>query len=62
MIGNKMDDTLLVYIQWANLDAFWSQCPGTIDGLQSLFTQQIRVGEIFEFEMFPPPGPFGQDY
>lgn len=60
--GNKTDDILLTYIRRANLDAFWSRRPGTIEALVYLFKRQIQVGEQFGFEMFPPRGPFPRDY
>lgn len=53
--GNKADDALLVCAWQANLDAFWSRWPGAADGVRSLLAQQARLGEVFEFEMFPPP-------
>ena len=55
--GNKTDEILQLYIRRANLDAFWSRRPGTIDTNLSLFRRQVLVGEHFGFEMFPPKGP-----
>jgi len=60
--SSHTDQRLLVYIRCANLDAFWSQQPGTINGLRQLFVQQVKVGESFGFEMFQPLGPFPQGY
>jgi hypothetical protein len=56
------DTMMLAYIRRANLDAFWARRPGTISGLRMLFREQVGVGETFGFAMFPPMGPFGQDY
>ena len=59
----KRDDvTLMTYIRRANLDAFWSRRPSTVKGLNSIFSEQVRVGERFGFQMFEPRGPFSRKY
>lgn len=60
--GDKTDDSLMNYIRRANLDAFWSRRPGTINGLNTLMVEQIEAGERFGFDMFPPPGPMPTTY
>ena len=60
--GNSQDKLLQTYIRRANLDAFWSRRPGTVEGLTRLFFRQIGFGEDFGFEMFGSPGPFPHDY
>ena len=59
---NITDSTLLVYLRRANLDAFWSRRPGTIEGLRTLFFRQAKVGVTFGFDMFDSPGPFPSNY
>jgi hypothetical protein len=51
-----------MYIRRANLDAFWSRRPGTVNGLVRLFLEQVEVGETFGFDMFEPPGFFSEKY
>jgi hypothetical protein len=56
------DAVLMTYIRRANLDAFWSRRPSTVRGLNSLFVEQVAVGDRFGFQMFEPIGPFGRTY
>jgi hypothetical protein len=56
------DIDLLAHIRRANLDAFWSRRPGTVQGLVRLFVEQVEVGERFGFDMFEPPGHFSVGY
>jgi hypothetical protein len=60
--GRREDVHLLAYIRRANLDAFWSRRPSTINALRRLFIEQVEVGEFFGFEMFEPLGPFETGY
>jgi hypothetical protein len=59
---SHQDQILLSYIRRANLDAFWSRRPGTVNGLLHLFLEQVEVGEMFGFDMFDPPGFFSERY
>jgi hypothetical protein len=59
---SHQDQILLSYIRRANLDAFWSRRPGTVNGLLRLFVEQVEVGEAFGFDMFDPPGFFSEKY
>jgi hypothetical protein len=53
-----IDNLLLTYhIRRANLDAFWSQCQGMVEGMRRLFFTQAEVGDFFGFEMFDQIGP-----
>jgi hypothetical protein len=56
------DSNLLSYIRRANLDAFWSRRPSTVNALRRLFVEQVEAGEYFGFQMFPPLGPFEPGY
>jgi hypothetical protein len=56
------DKDLLAHIRRANLDAFWSRRPGTVQGLVRLFVEQVEIGERFGFDMFEPPGHFSIGY
>ena len=49
---SRTDSLLLVYLRRANLDAFWSRRPGTVEGMWRLFFAQAEVGNLFGFEMF----------
>jgi hypothetical protein len=60
--GRLTDAHLLTYIRWANLDAFWSRRPSTVNALRRLFIEQVEVGEFFGFQMFEPLGPFEPGY
>jgi hypothetical protein len=60
---SRRDDALLLtYIRRANLDAFWSRRPSTVNALRRLFVEQMEVGEFVGFEMFEPLGPFETGY
>jgi hypothetical protein len=59
---SRTDSLLLTYIRRANLDAFWSRRPGTVEGMRRLFFSQAEVGDFFGFEMFDRIGPFPHDY
>jgi hypothetical protein len=59
---DKTDDILLTYLHQANLDAFWSRQPGTINGMHRMFTQQVLFCQTFGFEMFEALGPFSRSY
>ena len=59
---SRIDSLLEVYIRRANLDAFWSRRPGTVEGMRRLFFTQAEVGDFFGFEMFDRIGPFPHDY
>ena len=55
---SRIDSLLKIYIRRANLDAFWSTRPGTVEGMWRLFFTQAEVGNFFGFEMFDRIGPF----
>jgi hypothetical protein len=59
---SRVDSLLQVFIRRANLDAFWSRRPGTVEGMRRLFFAQAEVGDFFGFEMFDRIGPFPHDY
>jgi hypothetical protein len=59
---SRIDSLLQIYLRRANLDAFWSRRPGTVEGMRRLFFAQAEVGDLFGFEMFDRIGPFPHDY
>jgi len=61
-MDNQTDKILMIYLRRANLDAFWSRATSTVDGLRRLFEQQVLIGEMFGFERFGAPGPYGRSY
>ena len=52
------DRLLLTLIRRANLDAFWSRRPSTVQQTLRYFGEQVRIGDDLGFEMFTSPGPF----
>jgi len=59
---SRVDSLLQIFIRRANLDAFWSRRPGTVEGMRRLFFTQAEVGDFFGFEMFDRIGPFSHNY
>ena len=61
--GEIIDQALVSLIRRANLDAFWSRTPGTLQGHRGEVRKQLRYGQTFGLDMFPPlgPRPLGDD-
>jgi hypothetical protein len=45
-LKSRINNLLLTYIRRANLDSFWSQRPGTVQGMRRLFFAQAEVGDL----------------
>jgi hypothetical protein len=59
----KNHQILLDFIRRSNLDAFWSLYPGTVTELTIMFDEEVALGRVYDFQMFPTPvGPFPPNY
>jgi hypothetical protein len=46
-----------------DMDAFWLRSPGTVTELTRMFREEVALGRVYDFQMFPKPmGPFPPDY
>jgi hypothetical protein len=62
-IDDKNHQILLDFIRSSNMDAFWSRSPGTVTELTIMFYEEVSLGCVYDFQMFPKPmGPFPPDY
>jgi len=60
--SSHTDKLLLKFLRQANLDAFWSQRPGTVANYLRIVRQQLEVGSVFGIKMFDRPGPYPVTY
>jgi hypothetical protein len=62
-VSSRTDDKnhqiLLDFIRRSNLDAFWSRSPVNVTELTIMFHEEVALGHVYDFKMFPKPmGPF----
>jgi hypothetical protein len=66
-VSSRTDDKnhqiLLDFIRRSYLVAFWSRSTGTVTELTRMFHEEVALGRVYYFQMFPKPmGPFPPDY
>jgi hypothetical protein len=66
-VSSRTDDKnhqiLLDFIRCSYLVAFWSRSTGTVSELTRMFHEEVALGRVYDFQMFPKPmGPFPPDY